>query len=310
MLQNKDPFVLFAPVTQTVTPESIQIPKQVTEPVRAPKSQRSLLVDLELDIKGEEIRDEENESAIVDLLSRHDSILVQSRKTSKVWDRTFLLLRQLLDGSILDVNGVDSRWFALASKKAPVVVPHYNDFSQMAASIDSALSYVEEMLPCGFWYPKIHNGTRERVTLADFIWSLTRSGTGWSPYLQLISTDLITPRMLRESLSEKVERLGNDILVASWFYPTMTRKQEVSFWQHLRMLMDWFKIHREALHTICTENQLVFGRFQGFLAVIQDANKELQCVGPSFIGPWTSKWEPFLRWLETERHCRIPRSLV
>lgn len=309
-MQGNDPFSLFAPAITPVIPPPTQIPEPIETPTRRPGSQRALLVDLELDTRGGEIREAANEASVVDLLSRHEAILVQSRKTSKVWDRAFLLLRQLLDGSILDVNDVDTRWYASASKRAPLIVPHYSDFQQMISSVDSALSYIEEMLPCGFWYPKMHNGTRERVTLADFLWSLTRSGTGWSPYLQLVSTDLVTPRMLRDSLPKRVVSIGMDILSSSWFYPSMTRKQEVCFWQHLRMLMDWFRIHREALYPICTENQLVFGKFSGFLAVILDANKQLQCIGPYFIGPWTEKWEPLLRWLETDRHCRLPRSLL
>lgn len=308
-LQN-DPFASFAPVTQQVS-RPVQPTKPVPEtPTRAPKSQRSLIDGLELDVTGSEIRDDANENAVVDLLSRHDGILVQSKRTSKIWDRTFLVLRQLLDGSILDVNQVDSRWYASVSKRYPLVVPKYRDFNQMLVHLESAVQYIEEMMGGGYWYPKYHNGKRDRVTLADFIWTLTRTGAGWSPYLQIIATDLITPKMLKESLPARIVPIGQTILERSWFYPTMTRQQEVIFWRHLKMLSEWFREHQDALYAVSTESKLIFGSFIGFLRVITEANQAIQCVGPSFIGPWTPKWETLFRWLESDRHCKIPRSLV
>ena len=144
-LQN-DPFASFAPVTQQVS-RPTQPTKPVPEtPTRAPKSQRSLIDGLELDVSGSEIRDDINENAVVDLLSRHDGILVQSKRTSKIWDRTFLVLRQLLDGSILDVNQVDSRWYASVSKRYPLVVPKYRDFNQMLVHLEDVNQYLELLI--------------------------------------------------------------------------------------------------------------------------------------------------------------------
>lgn len=310
MTGSADPFSQFVPVTQEVSSTSKPSEPVPETPTRAPRSQKHLIDGLELDTRGSEIRSEENENAVTDLLSRHPGILVQSKRTSKVWDRIFLLLRQLSDGSILDVNTVDTRWLSSVSKKYPLVVPKYRDFQQLLSSLESAINYIEGMAPGGFWYPKVRDGRRERVVLSDFIWSLTRTGAGWSPYLELIASDLTTPKMLKESLPPRVVPVCQQILEKSWFFQTMTRQQEVIYWRHIRMLLEWFKQHQDELYSVSPENRVVFSSFLGFLRVILDANQAIQCVGPSFIGPWTPKWEPFLRWLETDRHCKALRRTV
>lgn len=163
------------------------------------------------------------------------------------------------------------------------------------AKLDDVLSYVEERQPYGYWYPTKRNGKMNKTSLAGFIASPMKSGNWWSPFLEIACTDAVTPRMYRDSLGKNVCKVLDEILENVWFqkdFVTMVR-----FYKGASDLKRWHQENASRLCSRSSENNYYLASFGTLLERIKQCNEETGCVGPAFVGPWSTKWSVLKDWL-------------
>ena len=229
------------------------------------------------------------------LMQKHKAVLSQTRQGTKTFEQTFLSLMQIVQGEFLYAYTWDRNWYNRVAAKYPLEQVTFPDMDAVLAKLDDVLSYVEERQPYGYWYPTKRNGKMNKTSLAGFIASPMKSGNWWSPFLEIACTDAVTPRMYRDSLGKKVCQQLDEILQSVWFQKDFTTM--VRFYKGVCDLKRW---HQENAARLCersSENNYHLSSFGTFLERIKQCNEETSCVGPAFIGPWSTKWSVLKDWL-------------
>lgn len=229
------------------------------------------------------------------LMQKHKAVLSQTRQGTKTFEQTFLSLMQIVQGEFLYAYTWDRNWYNRVAAKYPLEQVTFPDMDAVLAKLDDVLSYVEERQPYGYWYPTKRNGKMNKTSLAGFIASPMKSGNWWSPFLEIACTDAVTPRMYRDSLGKKVCQQLDEILQSVWFQKDFTTM--VRFYKGVCDLKRW---HQENAARLCersSENNYHLSSFGTLLERIKQCNEETSCVGPAFIGPWSTKWSVLKDWL-------------
>lgn len=229
------------------------------------------------------------------LIQKHKSVLSQTRQGTKTFQQTFLSLTQIVQGEFLYAYTWDRNWYSRVAAKYPLEQVSFPDFDAVLAKLDDVLSYVEERQPYGYWYPTKRNGRVNKTSLAGFIASPMKSGNWWSPFLEIACTDAVTPRMYRDSFGIKVCQQLDEILQSVWFQKDFNTM--VHFYKGVSDLKRW---HQENAARLCeksSENNYYLSSFGTLLERIKQCNEETGCVGPAFVGPWSSKWSVLKDWL-------------
>lgn len=230
---------------------------------------------------------------IVALMENHKRILSVSRAGTKTMERTLLCLRQILQGEFLFAYVWDRAWYSRVSSKYPVEGLKFSDWNSLLARIDDVLGYVEERQDYGYWYPSKKNGRLEKSSLADFLAKPMKCGNWWSPFLEIACVDCATPAMLRTTLGSKVCQVLDEILKDVWFQQDFNTM--VNFYKNVVSL----KKRQENVTRGATGSASYYvGSFTNFLEEIKKCNLETGCVGPNFIGPWSSKWSVLRDWFK------------
>lgn len=231
----------------------------------------------------------------VALMQKHKAVLSQTRQGTKTFEQTFLSLMQIVQGEFLYAYTWDRNWYNRVAAKYPLEQVTFPDMDAVLAKLDDVLSYVEERQPYGYWYPTKRNGKMNKTSLAGFIASPMKSGNWWSPFLEIACTDAVTPRMYRDSFGTKICQQLDEILQTAWFQKDFTTM--VHFYKGVSDLKRW---HQENVAKLCSrssENNYHLSSFGTFLERIKQCNEETSCVGPAFIGPWSTKWSVLKDWL-------------
>lgn len=245
---------------------------------------------------GTDFVPEDSQASVVEsLIEKHCGILSRSRRSSKVFERVFLEIEQIVRGEFLYAYTWDKSWWTRISSKYPLEQVVFKDQETLLRRLDDVLEYVEERQPYGYWWPSRRNasGKVSRKSLADFIASQTKSGSWWSPFLEIACGDCATPRMYRDSLGPKVCKILDRILERAWFgkdYSTM-----VKFYRSVSDLKNWYE------KNLKERGGYYLSSFESFLEEIDHCDEETQCVGLSFIGPWSPKWETLKSWMKKVR---------
>ena len=229
------------------------------------------------------------------LMKKHELVLSQTRQGTKIFEQTFLSLMQIVQGEFLYAYNWDRNWYNRVAKKYPLEQFTFPDMDAVLAKLDDVLSYVEERQPYGYWYPTKRNGKMNKTSLAGFIASPMKSGNWWSPFLEIACTDAVTPRMYRDSLGKNVCKVLDEILESVWFqkdFVTMVR-----FYKGASDLKQWHQENSARLCERSSENNYYLASFGTLLERIKQCNEETGCVGPDFIGPWSTKWSVLKDWL-------------
>lgn len=229
------------------------------------------------------------------LMQKHKAVLSQTRQGTKTFEQTFLSLMQIVQGEFLYAYTWDRNWYNRVAAKYPLEQVTFPDMDAVLAKLDDVLSYVEERQPYGYWYPTKRNGKMNKTSLAGFIASPMKSGNWWSPFLEIACTDAVTPRMYRDSLGKNVCKVLDKILENVWF-----QKDFVTMVRFYKGVCDLKRWHRENAARLCersSENNYHLSSFGTLLERIKQCNEETSCVGPAFIGPWSTKWSVLKDWL-------------
>ena len=113
--------------------------------------------------------------------------------------------------------------------------------------------------------------------------------------MEIACTDAVTPRMYRDSLGKNVCKVLDEILENVWF-----QKDFVTMVRFYKGVCDLKRWHQEKAARLCarsSENNYHLSSFGTLLERIKQCNEETGCVGPSFVGPWSSKWSVLKNWL-------------
>ena len=229
------------------------------------------------------------------LMKKHELVLSQTRQGTKIFEQTFLSLMQIVQGEFLYAYTWDRNWYNRVAAKYPLEQVTFPDMDAVLAKLDDVLSYVEERQLYGYWYPTKRNGKMNKTSLAGFIASPMKSGNWWSPFLEIACTDAVTPRMYRDILGKKVCQQLDEILQSVRFQKDFTTM--VRFYKGVCDLKRW---HQENAARLCersSENNYHLSSFGTLLERIKQCNEETSCVGPAFIGPWSTKWSVLKDWL-------------
>ena len=229
------------------------------------------------------------------LMQKHKAVLSQTRQGTKTFEQTFLSLMQIVQGEFLYAYTWDRNWYNRVAAKYPLEQVTFPDMDAVLAKLDDVLSYVEERQPYGYWYPTKRNGKMNKTSLAGFIASPMKSGNWWSPFLEIACTDAVTPRMYRDSLGKNVCKVLDKILENVWF-----QKDFVTMVRFYKGVCDLKRWHRENSARLCersSENNYHLSSFGTLLERIKQCNEETSCVGPAFVGPWSTKWSVLKDWL-------------
>lgn len=229
------------------------------------------------------------------LIQKHKSVLSQTRKGTKTFQQTFLSLTQIVQGEFLYAYTWDRSWYSRVAAKYPLEQVSFPNFDAVLAKLDDVLSYVEERQPYGYWYPTKRNGRVNKTSLAGFIASPMKSGNWWSPFLEIACTDAVTPRMYRDSLGKSVCKVLDGILESVWFQKDFSTM--VKFYKGASDLKRWHQENAARLCAKSSENNYHLSSFGTLLERIKQCNEETGCVGPAFVGPWSSKWSVLKDWL-------------
>ena len=229
------------------------------------------------------------------LMQKHKAVLSQTRQGTKTLEQTFLSLMQIVQGEFLYAYTWDRNWYNRVAAKYPLEQVTFPDMDAVLAKLDDVLSYVEERQPYGYWYPTKRNGKMNKTSLAGFIASPMKSGNWWSPFLEIACTDAVTPRMYRDSLGKNVCKVLDEILENVWF-----QKDFVTMVRFYKGVCDLKRWHQENASRLCarsSENNYHLASFGTLLERIKQCNEETGCVGPAFVGPWSTKWSVLKDWL-------------
>lgn len=233
---------------------------------------------------------------VVSIMQRHGKILSTTRRGTKTMEATFLRLEQIQRGEFLYAYTWDKNWWERVSSAYPVKDVRFAGLDELLARIDDVLGYVEERQNYGYWYPSKRNGRSERVSLSNFLAAPMKNGNWWSPFLEIACGDCVTPKMYRNALGEKTCAILDRVLEKVWFrmdFQTMCR-----FYQGVLRLKRWHLENLDGLLLRCNENSYHLSSFSAMLERVAQCNEETGCVGPAFIGPWSSRWCVLKDWFK------------
>lgn len=236
-----------------------------------------------------------------ELMARHKSVLSVTNKGTAVMQRTFLKLQQLLSGEFLYAYTWDRQWFSRATSSYPVDTLHFSSWDELMGKLEDVLGYVEERQQYGYWYPSKRNGKVCKDSLSDFIAKPMRNGNWWSPFMEIACGDCLTPSMYRASFGKPVCSILDKILDDVWFdkdFNTMLK-----FYKGVAGLKKWHENISRGLKP--GDSNYWIASFTGLLEQVKMFNEERHGVGPTFIGPWATKWGVFKSWLHTVRGIPI-----
>lgn len=227
------------------------------------------------------------------LMEDHSQVLSVTRNGTKAMESTFLKLRQIVNGEFLYAYTWDRAWFNRVSKNCPVEDLKF-DLDTLVSRLNDVLDYVVERQSSGYWWPTKRNGKVKKSSLSDFLACPMKSKNFWSPFLEIVCGDCVTPKMLRSSLGDKVCKKLDEILEDVWFQKDFNTM--VNFYRGACDLKRWLEENREGLISKSSENNYHLSSFVQMLERIKQCNLETKCVGPSFIGPWSGKWAVLKNW--------------
>lgn len=245
--------------------------------------------------------DLEKAEQLISLMKKHSSIVSVSRTGTKVMDRAFLCARQLLAGEFLFAYTWDRSWFNRVESSYPAVkAVRFDDWDSLMAKMDDTLGYVEERQPYGYWYPSKKDGKLSKVSLADFIAHPMKNKNWMSPFIEIACTDMVTPRMYRDSLGKNACMILDKILDRAWFSKDF--KTMVNFYKNVSSLKKRHDMLTKGMHG---SDSYYLSSFVGFLDEIRKCDEETGCVGPNFIGPWSNKWGVLKSWFYKVHHISL-----
>lgn len=230
---------------------------------------------------------------ILEIMNSHRDILSVSKTSSKVFQDTCLKFEQFLKGEFLYAYTWDKSWFTRISEKYPVTDLKFT-WDELVSRVNDVLDYVHERQPYGYWWPSKRNnqGKIHKSTLSNFLATPMKSGNWWSPFLELVCGDCLTPRMMRQSMGEVTSKIVDEILKDVWF--TRDFDTKVKVYKGVLSLKKW---HKAVMPGLSSEAALHLSSFTNFLELIKQCNLETKCVGPTFIGSWSPKWSVLKDWL-------------
>lgn len=282
---NKAPFKLVS-VERQISTSSTE--KTSLKPTKTAKD--------ELFETGYKFVEDEKTNAIISLIGNNASILSQTKRVSKVFGEICLKFQQLERGEFLYAYNWDKNWFNRVSSRYPIekLIFGNNTWEDIIARLKDVLSYIEERQGYGYWYPTKRNGKIKKVSLSSFLSSPMKNGNYWSPFIEIVCNDAVTPKMYRDTLGKKVCGVLDNILADVWFQRDFNTM--VNFYKGVIDLKRWQEENCDNLCKVSSENNYHLSSFVELLDRIKQCNKETKCIGPSFIGPWSNKWSVLKDW--------------
>lgn len=219
-------------------------------------------------------------SEVVGLMANHSKILSMTRPSGNVWQETFKKLNQIDAGTLMYAYDWDK---AFLTKNPNLLDGFQMKWDDLIAKIDSVLAYVEEKQQYGYWYPG-----KNKASLSSFLVSEMRSGGHWSPFLEIMYKDCITPRQLRKTIGEGVCKILDEILDKANF--PMTFENLVLFYKGVLKLRSWYEENKE---TLVKQDAYLLANFSALCKMVQTAHEKRNLVWLNFTNPEASNWGAF-----------------
>lgn len=165
-----------------------------------------------------------------------------------------------------------------------------------------------EMTRAGYPWPPVKDGCRERRSLLDFLVSRNREGECWSPYLDARDHDFGDWEQVRTNFPEPQRKLLDDVFRSSWLYRKAGDRSMLAWWKGARKFFQWYASNRELLQGQPGRgSRVAWSTLTSAIMTIKDWTEETGLMPTTFIGPWSTQWGDFRRWLESSRDTTLPR---
>lgn len=243
--------------------------------------------------------------AVMSLSRKYSDVVSAVRRADSAVCRSVVQsLKSLVSNTFLYSHDWDSSWLSRVAERYPVESLRFKDEYDVLGRCEDVLSYCSERKGEGFWYPRTKGGKVAKHSLAEFLVCGTRSGKCWSPFLELVCCDLVTPNMLYKVFPSSVQTILEDMYGEVWF--TRTFGSKVSYLRGAIEFCKWYDSVKADIVNVCEANKVHLGTLGGMLSVVREANKSTHCVYPTFVSDNNDSYSRLRDWCSSELKIKIP----
>lgn len=243
-------------------------------------------------------------------LTRGYPFLSATKPESKVWESTCREIIWMASGLFVDSHKWDKGWLSKVEEKGggPALLrDKFKDIPSVIDCVQECLDYIADAHEHGgYWYPPLEKGKIPRKSLASFLCSLTKAGTEWSPFCEVL-WELNKDTAIKSAVPKLALIAAEQILKESQYLSSMPTNLMATYWAGVKKYVDWYYANRDDLLSI-VDNRVRLADVGMAVTLVREWNASAsgRALPTAFIFPGSDKWFRFAQWCKSYRNVTIP----